>query len=349
MTTKWIAALALLTAPACWAWRTVHAQAAYPSRPVKMICGFPAGTSADIMARIYAQKLGEKFGQQFVVENRLGASGNLAAEAVARSERRRLYAAARHGRQLDQRQRAQEPVARLRRRLRADRGGEQRAQRAGGERRQRHRVRAGADRRPASERKRHVLRLRRRRHRAPPVGRAVQHDDRSQAHPRALSRQHPGPGRPRRRPPARGVCAGADVGGVLQGPPRKGAGRHLGQALGAESRNCRRWPNRACRVSTPAIWYGLLAPKGTPAAILQVLADALVEAGNAADVQDPAVPQRRRAVLDHARQVWHVHPGRYREVAQSGGVCRDQGLIRPKHALSPAVRRGNGPKGANDA
>ena len=63
-----------------------HAQAPYPSRLVKVICGFPAGTSADIMARIYAQKLGDKFGQQFVVENRLGASGNLAAEAVARAD-----------------------------------------------------------------------------------------------------------------------------------------------------------------------------------------------------------------------------------------------------------------------
>jgi tripartite-type tricarboxylate transporter receptor subunit TctC len=62
-----------------------HAQDAYPNRPVKIICGFPAGTSADIMARIYAQKLSEKFGQQFIVENRLGASGNLAADVVSRS------------------------------------------------------------------------------------------------------------------------------------------------------------------------------------------------------------------------------------------------------------------------
>lgn len=63
-----------------------HAQGSYPTRSVKVICGFPAGTSADIMARIYAQKLSDKLGQQFIVENRLGASGNLAAEAVARSD-----------------------------------------------------------------------------------------------------------------------------------------------------------------------------------------------------------------------------------------------------------------------
>lgn len=77
---------ALLAAHALLASEPSHAQGSYPSRPVKIVSGFPAGTSADIMARIYAQKLSEKFGQQFIVENRLGASGNLAAEAVARSD-----------------------------------------------------------------------------------------------------------------------------------------------------------------------------------------------------------------------------------------------------------------------
>jgi tripartite-type tricarboxylate transporter receptor subunit TctC len=80
------AALALLAAAMLSGALDAHAQGAYPARPVKVICGFPAGTSADIMARIYAQKLSDKLGQQFVVENRLGASGNLAAEAVARSD-----------------------------------------------------------------------------------------------------------------------------------------------------------------------------------------------------------------------------------------------------------------------
>ena len=77
---------ALIAAQALFAGATAQAQGSYPSRPVKVICGFPAGTSADIMARIYAQKLSEKFGQQFVVENRLGASGNLAADLTARSD-----------------------------------------------------------------------------------------------------------------------------------------------------------------------------------------------------------------------------------------------------------------------
>ncbi len=83
---RWCAAILLLAAQTLLGTAAVQAQGNYPSRPVRVLCGFPAGTSADIMARIFAQKLSEKFGQQFIVENRLGASGNLAAEAVARAE-----------------------------------------------------------------------------------------------------------------------------------------------------------------------------------------------------------------------------------------------------------------------
>lgn len=83
---KWIAALTLLAAQMLFGTAVGLAQGSYPSRPVRVICGFPAGTSADIMARIFAQKLSEKYGQQFVVENRLGASGNLAADSVARAD-----------------------------------------------------------------------------------------------------------------------------------------------------------------------------------------------------------------------------------------------------------------------
>jgi tripartite-type tricarboxylate transporter receptor subunit TctC len=58
----------------------------YPSRPVKIIVPFPAGGSNDIIARIVAQKLTERCGQSFLVENRGGAGGNIGAEAVAASE-----------------------------------------------------------------------------------------------------------------------------------------------------------------------------------------------------------------------------------------------------------------------
>lgn len=61
------------------------AQPAYPNHPVKVICGFPAGSSLDIMTRIFSQSLEAAMGQRFVVENHPGATGNLAAEVVARS------------------------------------------------------------------------------------------------------------------------------------------------------------------------------------------------------------------------------------------------------------------------
>ncbi|TMJ01241.1 MAG: tripartite tricarboxylate transporter substrate binding protein [Alphaproteobacteria bacterium] len=57
----------------------------YPERPVRVVVGFPAGGSVDIFARLVAQSLSEQFGQPFVIENRPGASGNTATEALARS------------------------------------------------------------------------------------------------------------------------------------------------------------------------------------------------------------------------------------------------------------------------
>jgi tripartite-type tricarboxylate transporter receptor subunit TctC len=58
----------------------------YPSRPVKIVVPYPAGGSNDIIARLIAQKLSERGGQNFLVENRAGAGGNVGAEAVAASE-----------------------------------------------------------------------------------------------------------------------------------------------------------------------------------------------------------------------------------------------------------------------
>lgn len=57
----------------------------YPSRPVRIIVGFPAATVTDIITRVNAQALSERMGQQFVIENRPGAGSNIGTEIVARS------------------------------------------------------------------------------------------------------------------------------------------------------------------------------------------------------------------------------------------------------------------------
>ena len=61
------------------------AQEAYPARSVRIIVPFAAGGGADAVARALAQKLSERFGQQFVVDNRPGGAGNIGTEAVARA------------------------------------------------------------------------------------------------------------------------------------------------------------------------------------------------------------------------------------------------------------------------
>src|SRR5262245_45352419 len=57
----------------------------YPARPVHLIEGFGAGAAPDIIARLIGQSLSERLGQSFVIENRSGASGNIATEAVVRA------------------------------------------------------------------------------------------------------------------------------------------------------------------------------------------------------------------------------------------------------------------------
>jgi len=67
-----LAAVALTAVP-----RLAHAQA-YPTRPVRIIVAVAAGSAMDILARLIGQWLSERLGQQFVIENRPGAAGNVA-------------------------------------------------------------------------------------------------------------------------------------------------------------------------------------------------------------------------------------------------------------------------------
>jgi len=61
-----------------------RAQSDYPNRPVRIVAGFAAGSSTDIMARLVGGRMGQALGQQFIVENRPGAGSAIAAEQVAR-------------------------------------------------------------------------------------------------------------------------------------------------------------------------------------------------------------------------------------------------------------------------
>ena len=74
------ACVAMLLFSAGSAWADV-----WPSRPVKLIVPYAAGGSGDAVARPWAERLSQAFGQQFVIENRTGASGTIGAEAAARS------------------------------------------------------------------------------------------------------------------------------------------------------------------------------------------------------------------------------------------------------------------------
>lgn len=58
---------------------------AYPSRPVRIVVGFPAGGATDIMARLMGEWLTQRLSQQFIIENKPGASGNIGTEMVARA------------------------------------------------------------------------------------------------------------------------------------------------------------------------------------------------------------------------------------------------------------------------
>ena len=64
---------------------TVARAQSYPARPVRLVVGYPPGGTTDIVARVIAQWLSERFGTPFIIENRAGAGTNIATEAVVRA------------------------------------------------------------------------------------------------------------------------------------------------------------------------------------------------------------------------------------------------------------------------
>src|SRR5499425_2866782 len=64
--------------------RIAKAQA-YPSRPVRLVVPFPAAGPSDVLARLYGQRLSQRWNQPVVVENRVGATGTIGTEAVVRA------------------------------------------------------------------------------------------------------------------------------------------------------------------------------------------------------------------------------------------------------------------------
>jgi tripartite-type tricarboxylate transporter receptor subunit TctC len=81
MTKIVLALVVLLAASPSWA----QGDASYPDKPVRIVVPFPAGSATDIVSRLMAQKFSTKLGQQFIVENRPGASGTLGVDIIAKS------------------------------------------------------------------------------------------------------------------------------------------------------------------------------------------------------------------------------------------------------------------------
>lgn len=80
-----LALAAAWAAPMGFANAQTLAPAAWPTKPVKIIVGFPAGSSPDLTARTFAEPLSKALGQPVVVENKVGAGGNIGADAVAKA------------------------------------------------------------------------------------------------------------------------------------------------------------------------------------------------------------------------------------------------------------------------
>jgi tripartite-type tricarboxylate transporter receptor subunit TctC len=80
-----LANAALLAASTAWPRPGMAQAVAWPQRPIRIVVGFPAGTSPDLMARLLTEPLAQALGQPVIVENKVGAAGSIGAEAVAKA------------------------------------------------------------------------------------------------------------------------------------------------------------------------------------------------------------------------------------------------------------------------
>src|SRR5215475_10814148 len=62
-----------------------QAQTAWPSKPIRLIAPFPPASTSDVIGRVFGQKMSQRLGQPVVIDNRVGASGNLGADAIAKA------------------------------------------------------------------------------------------------------------------------------------------------------------------------------------------------------------------------------------------------------------------------
>src|SRR5215475_9356472 len=80
-----IALLAAMAITSSAVAQDTSSQGTWPSKPVRLIAPFPPASTADVIARVLGQKLSQRLGQQFVIDNRVGASGNIGADAIAKA------------------------------------------------------------------------------------------------------------------------------------------------------------------------------------------------------------------------------------------------------------------------
>ena len=231
MTTRSGLLACLRSAPPCLRFRPrARRRSTIRTKPVHFIVCFAAGGPNDITARLFGQYLSENLGQQFIIENRVGAGGNIGTQAYLAAPpdgytigfvgpnnfiSASLYA---------------KPAVRFHPRQRAGRRHHEADQRAGGEPRRADQDRRRVHRLCQGQSGQDELRPRRRRHLAAYVGRTAQVDGRHQHRPRAVPRHRAGGHRSARRPAAIGVRQSSRLDRPHQGRQAARARRHRAQA-----------------------------------------------------------------------------------------------------------------------